>query len=58
MDVTVSHIRQVMSELKEFYTDETKVNKALENYAKQKPQIIQIKKSINSFLIKSFCKKI
>ena len=37
MDVTVSHIRQVMSELKDFYTDETKVNKALENYAKQKP---------------------
>ena len=30
LDVTASHVRQITSELKELYTDETKVNKALE----------------------------
>ena len=32
LDVTASHVRQITSELKELYTDETKVNKALEIY--------------------------
>ena len=30
LDVTVSHLRRITSELKELYTGETKVNKALE----------------------------
>ena len=30
IDITVSHMRRITSELKELYTDETKVNKALE----------------------------
>ena len=30
LDVTVSHLRRITSELNELYTDETKVNKALE----------------------------
>ena len=54
LDVTVSHLRQITSELKELYTDETKVNKALEIYTEQKFQVIQIRKSINSFLKENF----
>ena len=54
LDVTVSHIRWIMSGLKELYTDETKVNKALEICTEQEFRVIQIRKSINSFLIENF----
>ena len=43
LDVTVSHIRPITSELKELYTDETKVNKALEICTEQEFWVIQIK---------------
>ena len=43
-----------MSGLKELYTDETKVNKALEICTEQEFRVIQIRKSISSFLIENF----
>ena len=53
LDVTASHVRQITSELKELlYTDETKVNKALEICTEQDFLVIQVRKSMNS-LIKS-----
>ena len=54
LDVTVRHLRQIMSELKELYTDETKVNKALQICNEQEFWVIQIRKSINSFLMENF----
>ena len=54
LDVTVSHLRRITSELKKLYTDETKVNKALEICTEQEFRVIQIRKSINSFLIENF----
>ena len=54
LDVTVSHVRRITSELKESYTDETKVNKALEICTEEEFPVIQIRKSINSFLIENF----
>ena len=48
LDVTASHVRQITSELKELYTDETKVSKALEIYTEQEILVIQVRKSINS----------
>ena len=57
LDVTVSHIRRITSELKELYTDETKVNKVLEICTEQEFRVIQIRKSINSFLIENFPKE-
>ena len=56
-DVTVSHLRRITSELKKLYTDETKVNKALEICTEQEFRVIQIRKSINSFLIENFPEK-
>ena len=52
LDVTVSHIRRITSELKE-----TKVNKALEICTEQEFWVIQIRKSIKSFLIENFPKE-
>ena len=49
LDVTASHVRQITSELKELlYTDETKVNKALEICTEQDFLVIQVRKSMNS----------
>ena len=50
----MSHLRRITSELKKLYTDETKVNKALEICTEQEFRVIQIRKSINSFLIENF----
>ena len=41
IDITVSHMRRITSELKELYTDETKVNKALEFGTEQVFWVIQ-----------------
>ena len=54
LDVTVSHLRRITSELKELYTDETKVSKAPQICTEQEFRVIQIRKSINSFLIENF----
>ena len=50
----MSHLRRITSELKKFYTDETKVNKALEICTEQEFRVIQIRKLINSFLTENF----
>ena len=57
LDVTVSHLRRITSELRELYTEETRVNKALEICTEQEFRVIQIRKSINSFLIENFPEK-
>ena len=53
-DAIVSHLRRIKPELKGLYMDETKVNKALGICTKQEFRVIQIRKSINSFLTENF----
>ena len=50
----MSHLRRITPELKKLYMDETKVNKALEICTEQEFRVIQITKSIDSFLIENF----